>query len=208
MLGAEHPERYLPYPRACTSGRHSPSLRQRPPADMAHQRRPRPSPTTILTASVSRPPHPPHKKASGRPRTTGRCARPARRARRIARSGRRARDPLPGLYACVSHAPSVAPGARHFTVNQPKGERCCASREPVPQVHEPCARGRAFRLRRSGTPAGARAPRADRNPGSGQGRPRKGHVRRADLKGGKKRGPGPQARPPRGDPTPAGPWLA
>ena len=77
MLGAEHPERYLPYPWACTSGRHSPSRCQRPPADMAHQRRPRPSPTTILVASVSRLPQPPHEKASGRPPPCHRPLRPA-----------------------------------------------------------------------------------------------------------------------------------
>ena len=43
----------------------------------APQRRPRPSPATILAASVSRPPQPPHQKASGRPRPYQRPWRPA-----------------------------------------------------------------------------------------------------------------------------------
>jgi hypothetical protein len=54
-------------------------------------------------------------------------------------------DPLPGLYASLSHAPSVAPSIRPFTVNRPEVEGGFASRKPAPQVHEPCARGRAFR---------------------------------------------------------------
>jgi hypothetical protein len=43
----------------------------------APQRRPRPSPTTILAASVSRPPHPPQEKVSGRLRPYHRPLRPA-----------------------------------------------------------------------------------------------------------------------------------
>jgi hypothetical protein len=55
---------------------------------------------------------------------------------------------FPGLHTSVSHAPSVAPGARPFTVNPLEVERGCASREPAPQVHGTCARGRGFRYRR------------------------------------------------------------
>ena len=60
-------------------------------------------------------------------------------------------DPLPGLYASVSHAPSVAPGARPFTVNRPEVDRGSASREPAPQVRGTCARGTGFRLQGVGT---------------------------------------------------------
>jgi hypothetical protein len=58
-------------------------------------------------------------------------------------------DPLPGLYASVSHAPSVAAGASPITVNPLEVKGGCASREPAVQVQGTCARGRAFRPRAS-----------------------------------------------------------
>jgi hypothetical protein len=91
-------------------------------------------------------------------------------------------DPLPGLYASASHAPSVTAVARHFTVNRPEVERGCASREPAPQVHEPCARGRIFRVGWGGTPAGVEgaASGADGKPGPGYGPVRDRPDRRFD----------------------------
>jgi hypothetical protein len=105
--------------------------RQRPRPHTAPQRGTRPSPTTILAASVSLPPAPSAREGL-RPavaRTRGRGVQPARYARRIDRSGRRARS----SPRCVS-----------FRIP-------CLKRSAVrPSLHCEPARGRA-RLRSTRT---------------------------------------------------------
>jgi hypothetical protein len=130
------------------------------------QRRSRPSPATILAASVSRPPQPPARERL-RPPTPVPEAVAAGQHDALAAAPVRAGEhhPFPSLHTSLSHAASVTSVARHITAHPPEVERGCTLCEPELQVHEPCTRSQTFRVGRGGTPDGVEgtASGADRN---------------------------------------------